>query len=177
MRFLITLWLFIFVSFSAFNNVHASQAIDLSFSVYLEINGRFIYPAGQIAEDINSKPFEMIVSVRGLTNQTLQRILLDFCLGNLEIGSVSTIQVNIDPLLKSGIVMTRVESYMTSSMASPTASESIHSLSKELDLLVLSKCELIEHIYENSLRVSIQSSTDSIHTVGYRLRQKELSLL
>ncbi len=170
MRFFLALLLIMFFGRDAINNVHASKNIDLSFSVYLEINGRFIYPAGQIAEDINSKPFEMIVNVRGLTHQNLKRILLDFCLDNLGIASVSTIQASIDPFLKSGIVMTRVESYMTSSMASPVNSDSICSFPKVCDLLALSKCELIEHLYGNSLRVSIQSLTDSIHTVGYRLR-------
>ena len=177
MRFFLTLGLIIFCGSGVSNGVYAAQVIDLSFSVYLEINGLFIYPKGQIAENPESKPFEMIVNVRGLTHQTLKRILLDFCLGNLEIGSINTIQASIDPFLRDGIIMTRVESYMTSSMASPVDSESIYSFPKVFDLLALSKNELIEHVSGASLRVSIQSLTDSIDTVGFRLRQKEQDLL
>lgn len=180
MRFFIMLWLFMLNGFCAFKSIHASsqvsdpQITELSFSVYLEINGQFIYPARQTAENLESKPFEMLVTVSGLTYQNLMRILLDFCLGNLEIASVRTIRANIDPFLKEGIVMTRVESYMTSSMTSPVESEKLSSFPKPVDLLTLSGDELIQHVCGNLLRVSIESSTDSILTVGHRLRMKEL---
>jgi hypothetical protein len=170
MRFFLILWLVMY-------ELHAaSQITELSFSVFLEINGQFIYPAGQSAGSFESKPFEMIVSVRGLTHQNLRRILLDFCSGNLKIASIKTIQASIDPLLKDGIVMTRVESEMTSSMASPVEAGKSVVFPILYDLLTLSKNDLIEHVYGNILRVSIETSTDSIYTVGHRLRQRELDL-
>lgn len=173
MRLFLTLWLVMFGGCGA--SIHAVEPVDLSFSVYLEINGHYIYPASHFAEDPNSKPFEIIINVKGLRDRNLHRILLDLCRDKLGISTIETIQVNIISLFVDDVMVTHVESCASSSVASPVGVENLCSFPSPHDLLTLNKEDLIKQIHGKSLRVSIQSSTDSIRTVGFRLRERELA--
>jgi hypothetical protein len=192
MRFLLHLWLTMFVGYGVCHGANAPKACDLSFSVFLEINGQVIYPAGQAATDPERKPFELCVEVKGLTNQTLKRILLDVCQENLGIYVIDAFQVNIVSFLESAIMLThvesRLESYGDSSVTSPVSSVTpispISSVSSPIcdrqrlfpsprDLLALNSDDLIAQIQGRSLQLSIQSPTESIYTVGRRLRLRE----
>jgi hypothetical protein len=179
MRFFLTLLLIMFVEYGVCHGTNAPTVRDLSFSVFLEINGEFIYPAGQSATDSEHRPFELCVEVRGLTDQSLERILLDVCRDNLGIFVIDTLQASIVSFLDD-YMMTTVESCMPSSVASPVGTVSSASSNRQRhfpslrDLLALNRSDLFTQIQGQSLKVCIQSPTESIYTVGRRLRLREL---
>lgn len=177
MRFFLILWLIMFVGCCGGHGVHASRPVDLSFSVFLEINGAFIYPTGQSLDDPDSKTFEMCVRVIGLTHQSLGKIVLDLCQSKLGIVTIEGIRANIVSFL-GGVMVAHVESCTSSSITSPVSPRNLAGAFPHMaNLLTLNGGDLIKHIPGQSLHVTIRSPTDSIYTVGYRLRQRELGLL
>lgn len=174
MHFFLILTFVMFFGCGAFKGVYAARSIDLSFSIYLEINDAFIYPAGQPLDDPKSKPFEFIMQVRGLTDQTLETIVRDHLQGNLKISAIEQLDANLVSFFDDGAMIERVDSCYSPNIASPVSFNSVVCFPFVGDLLALNGKALIEHLQGESLRVTIQSSTDTINTVGYRLRMREL---
>jgi hypothetical protein len=142
--------------------------------MYLQVNGEFIYPYGQDPKDPSRPPFEMKLNIYGLTRQTLENILRDFLRRFLGVHSIETLSCNIVHFDNEIGMIDYVHSCGTSTAASPTDPNSPHSFDVLLSILTLSGEKLAYYVAGKCLRVSIHSTSDSIFSIGYRLRRIEV---
>lgn len=146
----------------------------LQFCMYLEVNDEFIYPSTLDPEKVTRSPFMMEINVRGLTDQSLETILRDFLTKHLGVRSIEHLFCNTVQVDEEMGMIHKVQSREASSMASPVESDSRCSFDNFFSPLEESGEKLRSMIEGKIIRVSIQSITDNIYTIGFRLRQKEL---
>lgn len=147
----------------------------LKFCMYLEVNNKFIYPFRLLPEKVTRHPFMMEIIVRGHTNQSLETILRDFLTKNLGVKSIEHIYCNLVHFDQDMGMIHTVQSTGGSSLASPVEMHnSRHAFENVGSLLKCQGDALRSMIAGKNLRVSIQSNTDSINTIGVRLHKQEL---
>lgn len=159
------LFKFILVCFS-FQILDGAKLNELSFSVCLAINDELIYPY-MADKTPGSRPFVMDITVKGAGLRSFEQILLDFFKNQLSIQCVEKMWV-------VPYVFSEVVDAMITLVASPVCSEASGGDGFEsFDTLLSLSGDTLKQLNGKSFKVHIQSSSDSILTVGGRLRERE----
>lgn len=149
----------------SFQVLEGAKLHELSFSVYLEINGELIYPYTPDKMP-PARPFVMDILIKGAGLRSFEQIVLDFLRTQLSVQSIERIW--IVPYIFSEVV-----DAMIVPVVSPVCSEASSDGFESFESLLLLSGDKLDQLNGKSFKVHIQSNSDSIFTVGKRLRERE----